>query len=272
MDFKDVYLTNLNMVYNMGKYFVCSENRLWAKSNHTFSQCKFYYITRGRCTITIAGEKYTAKAGDWFFIPSGCEHSYSSISGTAFEKYWIHFDIYPDISFLGFLNLPYFVKTDKKSSPRKFFDKIIKLSKSDDLTDKIIIKSYLTELFALYIKLSYPDGISVKNESSTKIDEILKYISANIREPLSVGDIAAAFYMHPNHFFRFFKDKTGQTPAKYIKMRKMEIAKHCLEKTEIPVSEIMYEIGENDLCSFSKQFKSVFSYSPREYRKYFKNS
>ena len=272
MDFKEVFLTNLNMVFNVGKYFICDEHRLWTKSTHTFSQCKFYYITKGECTITVSEHKYIGRAGDWFFIPAGCPHSYSSINGKSFEKFWIHFDIYPDTSLLSSLSLPSFVKINPRSAAHKLFDKIIKLSESNNLTDKIATKSYLTMLFAQVIDIAYPNGIEVKNESNTKIDEILKYIISNINKPLTVNDIASAFYMHPNHFFRFFKDKTGQTPAKYIKMRKMEIAKRYLEDTEMSVSEIMYQIGENDLCSFSKQFKSAFSYSPREYRKYFRNT
>ena len=52
--------------------------------------------------------------------------------------------------------------------------------------------------------------------------------------------------MHPNHFIRFFKEKTGETPAKYIKARRMETAKRYLEETELSVKEIMLAIGEND--------------------------
>ena len=54
--------------------------------------------------------------------------------------------------------------------------------------------------------------------------------------------------MHPNHFFRFFKDKTVHFPAKYIKMLKMEIARRYLEETEMPVSKIIEEIGDDDFC------------------------
>ncbi len=153
----------------------------------------------------------------------------------------------------------------------RLFKQYAKISGSKDLIDRLTIKAILISLIVEYIRLANPEEIMLTSSKDTRIDEILSYIHAHMSEPLSIPELADVFHMHPNHFIRFFKDKTGQTPAKYIKLRKMEIAKRCLEETDLYITEIMDKIGETDSCSFSKQFKSIYMLSPREYRRYFKN-
>lgn len=264
---QDVYFSNLNTVSNLGGFFSAPAGKVWQYSSHTFAQNKFYFVTEGSCTIVINGEKYTATAGDWFFIPANATHSYANHNEKLFQKYWMHFDIYPNNELFHILNLPYLVKVKKGSKAYKLFRQYAALSSSDKLLDKINVKSILMQLIAEYINLAISDSISVKSISDTKIDDVLRFINNNIEKPLSVTELADAFHLHPNHFIRFFKSKTGQTPAKYVKAKKMETAKRYLEDSDLYVTEIMEKIGENDSASFSKQFKSCYSLSPREYRK-----
>lgn len=139
------------------------------------------------------------------------------------------------------------------------------ISKQNDLTDKITIKSFLFSLIAEYIFHAHPDGISVLSRSDSRIDDILRFINNNLDKPLSVPELSAKFHLHPNHFIRFFKDKTGETPGKYIKIRKLETAKRLLESTDLYITEIMEKVGSVDQSQFSKQFKAYFGYSPRQY-------
>lgn len=264
---QDVYLSNLNAVSNMGGFFSLPAKQSWQKKVHSFNQNKFYFITKGICEIVIDGKKYTAKAGDWFFIPANSLHSYENDDKMLFQKYWMHFDIFPNNELFNILNLPHYVKVEKGSRVYTLFKKYSKLSSSDILLDKLKVKAILLELLSEYIDHAITDTISVKSITDSKIDEVLRYINNNIEKSLSLNELSLKFHMHPNHFIRFFKSKTGQTPAKYVKEKKMETAKCYLESTELYINEIMEKIGEDDPASFSKQFKSVYSYSPREYRK-----
>ena len=86
---------DVNLTVSEGGYFNPRSSVEWSTSCHRAAMCKFYYITEGRCEITIEGEKYTATAGDWFFIPARTEHSYHNFDGEPFTKYWMHFEITP---------------------------------------------------------------------------------------------------------------------------------------------------------------------------------
>ncbi len=267
-ELQEIFLTNLNGVCNLGGHFKAKRDTLWAEGEHCFAQNKFYFIIKGRCRLVIRGREYIAKAGDWFLIPPNTPHSYSTV-GEPFEKYWMHFDVYPNADLFHVLNLPYCINVIGNKKILRLFSQFAKAYKSNELTSRIRVKALLLSLIAEYIAIACPDGVAVKSNSDSRIDEILRYIHSNLEKSLTNRELAEQFHLHANHFIRFFKNKTGQTPARYVKIKKMETAKQLLENSDLYINEIMEKIGEDDLSSFSRQFKSLYNQSPRKYRKYF---
>ena len=113
---QDAYFANLNAVCRDGQYYHHRPDGIWTVHEYAFSQNKFYYFLQGKCRITVDGKEYLAKGGDWFFIPADTRHSYSHIPGESFEKYWIHFDLYPDAKPAKLLDLPVVIGTDPRAT------------------------------------------------------------------------------------------------------------------------------------------------------------
>ncbi|MBQ8284233.1 MAG: helix-turn-helix transcriptional regulator [Clostridia bacterium] len=266
---QDIYFSNLNAVYNFGGYFSISETDDWSFGRNRFEQCKFYFITCGSCVIEIERKKYHGKAGDWFFIPSGAEHAYYNEKNEPFKKYWMHFDLYPSIDIFNVLNLPYVVQADNKGNALRLFKKYAKLRGSDKLTDKLEVKACLVNLLAEYIKAATPEGVDVIDRKEARLNDLLRFINENLDKPLSNEMLAERYFAHPNHFIRAFKEKTGLTPAKYIKAKRMENAKRLLESTDLSILEITEKIGLVESTHFSKLFKEYYNFSPTQYRRNF---
>lgn len=265
---EELYFSNLNAVCNAGVRFFCPPDFSWECSIHAFEQNKFYFVTEGKCSITVRDREYTVHPGQWFFIPAGVPHSYYSFLGCSFQKYWMHFDLHSSADLADMLNLPVFVDVPEGSVVYDLFAQAARDMKSDRLTDRIHLKSCLLDLISEYINLAYPDGVTVKKTDS-RIDQVLRYINNNLDQPMSVPELARRFHLHPTYFIRFFKEKTGQTPTNYIRIQRLETAKRLLETTELYVSDIMEKVGFGDESQFSKQFKKYYAHSPRNYRKYF---
>lgn len=267
---QDVFVSNLNATAHNGGFISFLPEDYWKSDFDCFNQNKFYCITRGKCTITIEGTAYHATAGDWFFIPAQTVHSFEKNDDDLFEKYWMHFDIYPtDISLFAKLNLPYRVKTEKNDPALLLFDAYAKTTGAS-ITDILKIKSCVLSLLGRYIELSDKSNVSIKSHTDDRVDDILRHVNDHLERPISNEELSALCHLHPNHFIRFFKERTGQTPAHYIKCRKMDTAKRLLESSDLTVSEIMLRIGFDDISYFSKQFKHFYAMSPREYRKYYR--
>ncbi|MBQ6829695.1 MAG: helix-turn-helix domain-containing protein [Clostridia bacterium] len=265
----DAYISNFNAVSNLGGLFTLPAGGEWAYGDHNFSQNKFYLISQGNCVINIEGTDVVAQAGDWLFIPAGTVHRYHNDTDKRFGQYWMHFDVYPNNELFHLLKLPYMVKVPKGHKVYRLFRQYAKLSESRQLLDKIQVKSLLVQLLGAYVELALPNELQVTGIRQSKIDEVLRYINNNIDKPLTVAELAQRFHLHETHFIRFFKNEVGQTPARYVKQKKMETAKRYLESSDLYITEIMEKVGESDSAVFSKQFKSCFGFSPRRYRKWY---
>ncbi len=267
---QDLYFSNLNANYNAGDYFSISEKKDWSVGKHKFTQCKFYYVIDGECVINCEGVDYHVCAGDWMFIPSMTEHSYYNLKTGHFKKYWAHFDLLPDVSMFNALNLPYKITVGLKGETHKLFKKLQKAAHSNQVFDKITVKSCLLSLLAEYVKQCSISEIKVERHGDERLNNVLKFINDNLASPLEVSTLAEKYFAHPTHFIRTFKEKTGCTPAKYVKQKRLEYAKTLLETTDLTIYEISEMVGINDVSHFSRDFKAFYNAPPLKYRTYHK--
>lgn len=268
-----MYLSFLGIEETLGGFFTIPAGRRWELPTPARApQSKFYFITEGSCTITIGGQEYVGREGDLFLIPAGTAHTYYDHKEAPFSKYWVHFDLMPDNALLARLALPYVIHVPKAGKIARLFRRYATLNSRHGLAERIAVKGVLLEVLGEYISAACPDGVAVALPENDPLADVLRYIGDHLAEPLTTGELAARCYLHPNHFSRLFKAKTGQTPARYVRNRKMELAKTYLERSDLPVKEIMESVGETDPFAFSKRFKSYSSYSPREYRRLFRKS
>ncbi len=269
---EDTYFVNFNAVYNFGGYFSIPAGGNWSLNNCSFEQCKFYFITEGSCIINIEGTEYVAHAGDWFFIPARARHSYHNVKDGTFSKYWMHFDLYPDAQIFESLGLPYIVKADREGRSLRLFKEFYAALQEGSLTDRLTVKARLIELIAEYIKAADSDVSEVAREGDQRFDSLIRYINENLHKNLTNEMLAQMYFAHPNHFIRAFKEKTGQTPARYIRIKKLEKAKWLIERTELSITEVAAEIGITDPAHFSRLFRDRYGMSPTVCREYFKQS
>jgi len=88
-------------------------------------------------------------------------------------------------------------------------------------------------------------------------------------EDLDVRQIATLMQMSYTQFYRKLKKMTHQTPAKYLRLFRLEKAKWLLSNPsiELNVSEIAYEVGFTDPNYFTRSFGALFGESPNSLRK-----
>ena len=264
----DLHFANLNAHCHAGGFFQIGAGGVWDCYPHRFQQNKFYFVQEGSFRMTIENQSYEGVPGRWFFIPAGTAHEYAKDLSSAYAHYWMHFDLLPrEVDLFRSLQLPYYVDIPTDGEVAQKFREYTRLRRQTDLPDKIRVKALLLELIADYVQVALPEDVNVSSQMDSQIGAVLEYIHSNIREDLSNTVLSARFHMHPNHFVRFFKQKTGQTPAKYVTSRRMELAKNLLEESKATVAEIMEQVGMSDLSHFSKLFKSCYGCSPRQYRK-----
>ncbi|MFN7647178.1 MAG: AraC family transcriptional regulator [Acidobacteriota bacterium] len=86
-------------------------------------------------------------------------------------------------------------------------------------------------------------------------------------EPLTVAGLAAEAGMSPSHFARRFREVYGTSPIDWLRRERIRQAQRRLGDTEDPVQWIAEQVGYRDRFFFSKDFKRLTGYTPREYRR-----
>lgn len=90
--------------------------------------------------------------------------------------------------------------------------------------------------------------------------------AASMRELAMRAGVSASRLAH------LFKKETGLSIRAWIVRRRLSRAAELMLTTDQRVSEILYAVGFTDFSNFDHSFKQVFSVSPREYRRRWRES
>lgn len=91
-------------------------------------------------------------------------------------------------------------------------------------------------------------------------------VDANLFSQLSMEELAGLHNLSLSSFKREFKKLYNDTPASYIKNKKLEKAAELLCVSDERISTIAFECGFNDVASFTKSFRDKYNLTPTNYR------
>ena len=84
---------------------------------------------------------------------------------------------------------------------------------------------------------------------------------------MTLDAIAREAFLAPHHFHRLFRGAFGKTPHDYLVGLRIARARTLLEGTELPVTQICFEVGFESLGSFSALFHREVGVSPTSFRR-----
>jgi len=99
------------------------------------------------------------------------------------------------------------------------------------------------------------------------LEKALDRIEASIASGVSVEDLARTAGMSASAFAHAFKRAIGVSPHRYLTARRIEIAKHLLERTRFPLAEIALETGFSSQAHFTDRFRDLTSQTPLQFRR-----
>lgn len=240
----------------------------WSRGEHRRRRDCIYLILEGQGKITINGTAYYPKKNDMVLLPKNSIVSLYSENETCYNKYWCDFIMHFDgISLFDVIDFPYVISLDDISRPKELLDLIDQLHLKTDAASALMINAALLELVAMFLKNDNRTVESVKEDEF--VSHIKKYIEDNLDEPLSIKTLANEMCFNEKYLIHIFKQHFGMTPARYIKMLRLEKAKQLLIYTDLKAVLIVNNIGYSNIQKFSKDFKEYTGLSPTEFRKNF---
>ncbi|MFD9908082.1 helix-turn-helix domain-containing protein, partial [Streptomyces sp. NPDC059063] len=90
-----------------------------------------------------------------------------------------------------------------------------------------------------------------------------------LQEPLTLGEMAAHARMSLRTFTRRFRDEVGTTPGRWLTSQRIEVARHLLETSDLPIDLVAHRAGFGTANSLRQHMRSVLGVSPATYRRTF---
>jgi len=111
-------------------------------------------------------------------------------------------------------------------------------------------------------KLCHPNRL--KNGLSVKV---LGSIDSGELNDKGVHGLADSLHISERHLRRIVQDRTGTSPLRLNKTRRLNEAKLLITKTKLSITDIAFNTEFSSLRQFNASFKDTFKTSPSEMRK-----
>jgi len=85
-----------------------------------------------------------------------------------------------------------------------------------------------------------------------------------------ISALAESISLSVSRFRHLFKQETGDTPSRYLKLVRFRKAEKLIRTTFIPIKEILIIVGLSSDSHFWREFRRSYGMSPAEYRDAFR--
>ncbi|WP_061934440.1 AraC family transcriptional regulator [Aureimonas sp. AU22] len=109
-------------------------------------------------------------------------------------------------------------------------------------------------------------SLGLHTSASRRLDRVIAFITERYTSDISLSDAAAICNMEVTAFSRFFKHQTGHNFTSYVNRLRVQQACALLAGSDMPVTQICYEVGYNNTANFNRQFHAVCQQTPSAYR------
>ncbi len=110
-------------------------------------------------------------------------------------------------------------------------------------------------------------GHPKESEQHPTVKKILRYVTEHYKEELTVNSIAETFAVNASYLSSLFKKETGMGLNTYIQGVRILSAKKLLERTDLRINEVAWQVGFANPGYFAEQFKNMTGKAPSEVRK-----
>ena len=234
-------------------------------TSHAHAGHEILYVIEGTPTYGCEGNSISLKPGDILIIPPRLYHFLKVDPDDTYER--ISIVLYPN-KFNTTVNLNNVLLLSNKHKLLKhqldaldyYYDNLTEEEREEIFEIK-------TKELIFTINHLLPHETNLENfTEQTAIKGVLQYINSNIRNNITITDIANNCFLSEGHIFHLFKEKLNTTPMHYIKTKKMLLAQSLISATnkKEAITTIAQNLGFNDYSVFYRNYINFFSRKPSD--------
>ncbi|TKC05545.1 helix-turn-helix transcriptional regulator [Pedobacter polaris] len=151
---------------------------------------------------------------------------------------------------------------------QKYIEGLLFYFENPSLVNEDILVLKLKEIIILLSQTKNAEAIQMilSQLFSPTIYSFKQIITANLFSAITLDELADYCNLSLSSFKREFAKHYNDTPANYIKTKRLEKATELLVVSNQRITDIAFECGFNDLANFTKSFHDKYGVTPSNYR------
>lgn len=275
-----------NYFFRNRDVYISKHDRFADYPEHSHQFLEMNYMLNGSCDQIVDGKEVHLSKGDLLLIDVGCTHSIKKLNendlliNLLFRDQSISINLLDDMRRSNSVLYDFLIKrVSGESNSLKYIvfrnnvDNDIRYTMEDIITEyyskrefsNSIIKAYLSILLTKLVR-HYHVPTDKKNPQQQLIVKILKDISDQFRT-IKLTDLANKYGYNKNYLSNFIKKETGKPFSTLVMNQRLIQAHSLITSTNMPISEIIDNIGMKNKTSFYKKYKSYYLMLPGDERK-----
>ena len=246
---------------------------------HWHDELEIIYVRKGPLQVMVDGEMYVGKAQSIFIVNPGQLHLMSSTHPPVdyytllFPLEFISFQTDDALEQELLFPLRNHSMTFATGLPQDelgqtccaLLDRLIALNEKTDAEKQIGTRILLLQLIQLLVQNQLITHTGTGSPLGIQ-KELLSYIQQNYTGHITLPELSEHFHLSEKYISRYFKEHFHLTLSQYINYLRLSQAKHLLENSGLPVTEVALRCGFSNVSYFIRTFKRAFGIAPLQYR------
>lgn len=246
---------------------------------HWHDEVEIIYIRKGPLKIEIDGQKFTGEDGSVFIVNPGVLHMMGAPETPVdyftflFPLEFISFqtkDSLEDEVFFPLRNHNRGFRsevTDERllGQLRTILEEMAEENGKMGVHRQIQVRIRLLQMVDLLVEYDQLEE-QTRSAAGELEKEILLYIQDNYHEHIGLAELSDHFHLSQKYMSRFFSERFHMTLTQYVNYVRLRYARHLLESTDLPVTEVAMKSGYPNVSYFIRKFSGTMGKSPLRYR------
>lgn len=229
------------------------------------------YMQSGSLAVTTGDRAETCilSPGHLFIIPPHTFFRYEPVGTDSVQYLWVHFTGYGAADLLADCALTLLTPCSvgfPEEAETKYQELFNVFLHREPCMDTAAV-SRLMDICVLFGRTLYLQNRSDSlTGQSHRLHTSLTYIHENLDAPLTIPMLAEMEHLGVSRYRALFHEIFGVSPMAYITRLRIQQSMTYLQQTDLSIAKIASSVGYEDPLYFSRVFRQVFGFSPKEYR------
>jgi AraC-like DNA-binding protein len=227
---------------------------------------RLYFIASGEAQVIYNGVTQPLLAGHIYLFPTTTSFQYSCASQFHLLNICFKMTLQDGLDVLDMhpcaIDVPVVDIATTMNTMTQIDANVLKKSFSHQLA----VRGMILTLLSPHFRARETDKNRQRRRDIQRMATVLRHISDNIRGGVAISELPAIAGMSRSHFSKKFHDCFGLSPQNYIRKQRIELVKHELHQSLLPLAVLAEDFGFCSPSHLTREFKQHTGYTPKDFR------